>query len=310
MALYENVAEHGPSACNGPEKVYPCKAKGLEALQKPDGLILLDPPLGNFHGMSSIDPAVDKDVSSRNPSLDMWSAANGYDAAAKRGRYSSEFARRFYAAQHARNAKVLAQVLDRLRAIESGRGRYANDEPLEIPGFGVDASGARLYQADPNYAARTKAPHLLLKADGSRPEQIIQSVRQPNTQSSNELRTLDETSQSTTVRSFLANDAIRTMSDFAITADDITGVDWKSAYDSAPGNAYGITAPTLVLAMGCHYLMVPGELIYDRLASKDKTYAAVEGATHGFSPCRPEYGDTMKRTFDFVDEWLAKEGRF
>ena len=87
-------------------------------------------------------------------------------------------------------------------------------------------------------------------------------------------------------------------------------MDWRSAYDSAPGNAYGIAAPTLVLAMGCHYLMVPAELIYDRLASKDKTYAAVEGATHGFSPCKPEYGDTMKRTFDFVDEWLSKDGRF
>lgn len=46
--------------------------------------------------------------------------------------------------------------------------------------------------------------------------------------------------------------------------------------------------------MGCHYLIVPGEIIFDHLASKDKTYASVEGA----------------RTFDFVNEWLKKEGRF
>ena len=76
MALYDNVAEHGPSACSGPEKIYPCKAAGLERLNKPDGIMLIDPPLGAFHEMSSIDPAVDKDVNVRNPALDMYAAAN------------------------------------------------------------------------------------------------------------------------------------------------------------------------------------------------------------------------------------------
>lgn len=61
--------------------------------------------------------------------------------------------------------------------------------------------------------------------------------------------------------------------------------------------------------MSCHYLVVPGEVIYDRLGSKDKTYASVEGATHLFQPCRSEYGDTKKRVFDFVDEWVSKPGR-
>ena len=38
--------------------------------------------------------------------------------------------------------------------------------------------------------------------------------------------------------------------------------------------------------------------------------ARVEGATHGFAPCKPEYGDTVKRTFDYVDTWLKQAGRF
>ena len=50
---------------------------------------------------------------------------------------------------------------------------------------------------------------------------------------------------------------------------------------STPANAEGITVPSLVMTMGCHYLVVPGEIIYDHLAAKDKTYATVEGATHG-----------------------------
>jgi hypothetical protein len=64
------------------------------------------------------------------------------------------------------------------------------------------------------------------------------------------------------------------------------------------------------MVMSCHYLVVPGEIIFDHLRSKDKTYAAVEGAVHMFTPCRPEYGDTVKRTFDYVDSWLSRAGRF
>lgn len=117
-------------------------------------------------------------------------------------------------------------------------------------------------------------------------------------------------SQNLTVRDFLAHSAIRTKPDYAITADDITGVDWASATTSTPANAEGITVPALVQANSCHYLIVPDEIIFNHLASKDKTLAFVEGAVHGFTPCKPEYGDTVKRAFDNVDNWLSKPGRF
>jgi hypothetical protein len=152
---------------------------------------------------------------------------------------------------------------------------------------------------------------LLLRADGTDALIVVQSVRPPEGQRvGGALRSLELMTQDTTVRRFLAASAIRTSPDFAITADDITGVDWGSSYNSTPANAEGITAPALVLTMSCHYLVVPGEIIFDHLGSKDKTYASVEGAVHGFSPCKPQYGDTVKRTFDFVDAWLSKAGRF
>jgi hypothetical protein len=260
--------------------------------------------------MSALDPAVSTDASVRDPALDMFSTANGFDATNLHATYSADFAKRFYAAQSARNLQLLARVQERLKVVEAGKGAYANDEPLVVPGLGVDAVGARLYQPDVAFVSHTKAPHLLLKADGSRVETIIHSVRPAQSQAAKQLHVLGETSTETTVRGYMAHSALRTTPDFAITDDDIVGVDWRSAYDSSPGNAYGINAPTLVLTMGCHYLIVPGEIVYDRLAAKDKTYATVEGATHGFAPCKPEYGDTTKRTFDFVDEWLSKDGRF
>ena len=95
-----------------------------------------------------------------------------------------------------------------------------------------------------------------------------------------------------------------------MTEDDILGVDWKSSSGSAPRNAAGTRVPTLVLTANCSWLVVPSEVVYDHLAATDKTYAAVEGALHDFRACKPAYGDTKKRAFDFVASWLSKSGRF
>jgi acetyl esterase/lipase len=311
VTLYGNVSEHGSAACKDAEKIYPCTAQGLDGLAKLDGVVILDSTLGAFHAMSSVDPAVDTSNNHRNPDLDMFIAANGYDPAAKKATYSAAFAKRFYAAQAARNAKIVNDALTRLKAIQNGTSDFSDDEPFVVEGMGDQASGARLYQPDTAFQAHTKAQHLLLKADGTNVMTVIPSVRPPVGQrTGNALKSLSVMTQNTTVKRFLATSATRTTAGYAITADDVVGVDWHSSFNMSPGNAEGISTPALVLTMSCHYLVVPGEIIYDHLASKDKTYASVEGAVHGFSPCKPEYGDTTKRTFDYIDTWLSKPGRF
>jgi hypothetical protein len=309
IPFYENVAEHGHAACSGPEKIYPCQNKELDGLQKPDGMVLLDPTLGAFHQMSSVDPALDGNK--RIAALDMFTAANGYDLEAKKAKYTADFAKRFYVAQSARNNRIVDDAVARLKAIETGKGRFIDDEPLVIPGMGVNASGARLYQPDLSLVEHTRNPHTLLKADGTNVEQVVHTVRPPSGQQSvGNLNALAVMAQNTTVRDFLSDSAIRTGPNFAITTDDMLDVDWRSAMTSTPANAEGISVPSLVLTMGCHYLVVPGEIIFDHLAARDKTYATVEGAVHVFTPCGAQYGDTVKRTFDFVDGWLSKPGRF
>ena len=57
VAFYENVAENGPGACSGPEKIYPCDTKLVAGLARPDGIVLLDPTLGAAHQATAIDPA-------------------------------------------------------------------------------------------------------------------------------------------------------------------------------------------------------------------------------------------------------------
>lgn len=58
MTFYQNVAENGAAACNGPEKLLPCRGE-LTGLPKADGLILLDSvPGSSFHQTTSLDPAL------------------------------------------------------------------------------------------------------------------------------------------------------------------------------------------------------------------------------------------------------------
>jgi hypothetical protein len=311
LTFYDNVAEHGPAACQDVAKIYPCVGTALVGLSRPDGIALLDATTGAFHTMASLDPAVTDRARARDRQLDMFSAASGYDAAHDRARYSAAFIRRFFAAQSARNSAIIAAALGRLHAIEHGQGRFSDDEPFVIPGMGTEAAGARLYQPDTSFLARTHAPHTLLRSDGSEVEVIVRSIRPPSgAQYVAALGTLGIMSQNTTVKQFLWRNAIRTSADFAVTADGVVGVDWNSSIDSAPGNAMGVTVPALVMVMTCHYLVVPGEIIFDHLASRDKTFAAVEGAAHDFEPCRPEFGDTAGRAYDYLDRWLSRQGRF
>ena len=306
-ALYQNVAENGPAACDGPEKIIPCDPEGLDKLTAADGVAFLDTTLGAAHLMTAVDPAV-KDDGSRDPALDMMARDNGFIPEEK-ATYTPEFAKAYYTAQAARSNAIIDAAVARLRKIEAGEGDYKNDEPLIVRGIGVRAAGARLYQPDLTYQAHTKVAHTLLTKDGPK-ETVVQSVRPPLARHLKDVNTLGSMNYETTVKNFLANAAIRAGGDYALTADDITGIDWASAYDSTPSNAEGITVPTLVLTMSCHYLVVPGEIVFDHLAASDKTYASVEGAVHGFTPCEPEYGDTVSRTFDYVDGWLSKNGRF
>jgi len=308
-AFYQNVAENGPAACSGPEKLYPCDVRKVANLAKPDGLVLLDPTLGAFHQASSLDPA--QDETGRKSDTDMFLPINGYDLQQRSARYPDAFIRRFHAAQQARNSAVVDEALARLALIQNGEGRFSDDEPFVVPGMGVTSSGARLYQPDVRLLSHTKGAYPLWKADGSIVTTRLQSTRPAmGGQTIEALGTLEQMTQNSTVRRFLANSAIHMAQDFAITADDIRGVDWASAMNSTPANAQGITVPTLILSMGCHYLLVPDEIIYTHLRAQDKSFAAIEGATHVFTPCKPEYGDSKKRVFDAVAQWAAQPGRF
>ena len=309
MAFYENLAENGPRVCQGPEKIFPCDGKNLSGLPKADGVVLLDSHAGNaFAELTYVDPAIadEKHQSQRDSKLDMFSPTNGFDPTTNGGTYSESFTKTFFAAQAAANAKRIDAALARLKEIKDGKGLYKDDEPLILTSGNEGGGGARLLQADGRIVSHTKAAHPLLKADGTVATQIVKSVRPPSAKAAG----VGVYQAPTSVRRYLASSALRTTPEYGMTEDSISGIDWASSSTSAPTNIEGVTAPLLIMAMSCHYFLVPDEMIFDHAASKDKQYAIVEGAAHTFNPCRPEYGDTQKRLFDYVDGWLSAPGRF
>jgi hypothetical protein len=307
------VAENGPAACQQPQRIYKCETKNAQNLEKADGLLLFDPNSGALSRLLGLNPAMDAhDPHKIDPALDMYNPKNGYDPATRSAKYSPEFLKKHFAAQAARANALIAEAQARLDKIEKGEGEFKDDEPFTVAGTsgaGRAGLGAQLQGADQRFLSKTHAPHLLLKADGTRPVQIIPSVIGPTARPEDQdvlaLAALD-----TTVRHYLSFDALRALPDYHLTEDRIVGVDWQSSGDSMQGSVQGIHVPTLVVAATCWTDFGGLEAVYDNSAAKDKEYVGIEGANHGMRPCRPEFGDTWKRSFDYVDSWLLKSGRF
>ena len=330
MAFYQNVAENGPGVCQDPEKILPCVDTNLHKLPKADGIMMRDAHLGDaLATFTYVDPAIENNACEpRNPALDMFSVANGYDVERDAATYTKAFSRRYTTAQARRNQHLINEALNLLRKTNKSTGdptHLGDDIPFEV----VGSSNARLWQPDISLLKYTKKPHVLLARDGSRPVQIIKSVRPP---SGDREAALDckESTISTNVHIWLGAHALRsTPRRYTQTENDVTGVDYDSSATSTVTNVKGITVPLIIIAHTGHYFIRPDEIIYDFATSPDKTLAFNEGAVHGGGPCSecalqidptltPQeatayYGDTFGRSFDFYAEWLneryLREGR-
>jgi hypothetical protein len=313
LTFYQEVAENGPAACQRPERIYKCQTKDAENLPKADGVIILDANSGAVSRLLALNPAMNwQNPKQINSALDMYDAKNGYDPATHTANYSPEFLKQYFAGQAERANQLVDAASARLEKIQKGEGEFKDDEPFVVAGAsgaGRAANGANPSGTDLKLLARTHAPHLLLKADGSQAVQVISGVGGPSQRPEDQDK-LAQTTVNVTVRHYLSFDALRAKPDFHLTEDDITGVDWHSSGDSLQGNVEGIRVPTLVVAAGCGADLVLLEIAFDHSSAKDKEYVGVEGANHNMAPCRPEYGDTYKRAFDYMDGWLSKPGRF
>ena len=315
MSAYQNAAENGAQVFQGPEKLIKCSDLG--ELSPTDGVMLLDSNYGNgAMTLLSLDPAVTSEDGGGNldAEFDLFNPANGYDP--KGSTYSEEFIRKYQKAQGARNNRLIDAALERLHTIESGKGKYSDDEPFIIPGAAQYAYNNKMFPQDIRLLSRTHKAWQLLHADGAITEQIVPCVRRPK----NDRSFTDQFrmgSLKSTVRMFLNSSAVRTTEQFGYNEDSLSGIDWLSSYNCTPGNVTGISAPLLVMGMTGGYEFLAAEIVHENAKkSKDKTIAFVEGATHNFDTAREceaypgQFGDTMKTMCDYIDKWLSQKGRF
>jgi pimeloyl-ACP methyl ester carboxylesterase len=312
MSFYQAVAEHGPSYCKGPSKLTEC-GDDLAGLAPADGIVFADAHPGNaINTLRSLNAAV---ADENNPpdaapvaALDMFDPKNGYNPNGP-SHYSAEFQARYFKAQADRMNRLIDIARDKLDRIKRGAYPYPDDDIMLIPRGGNPGAGsgadARLFVTQPDLPAinSTSRPVKLLRNDGTIATQIVKSVfvADPTVARSN-LRFRSGT-KVFTLRSFLSAQAVRARD----AADDI---DFCSTNNSTICAVQSISVPVLFLAMGAHYFIRDNERQYDMAKSRDKDLVVIEGANHGFTPCKPceqspdQYSNTVKNIFDYTAGWI------
>ncbi|EHA21442.1 lipase, partial [Aspergillus niger ATCC 1015] len=296
MAQYQNVAENGVSACNGPEKIYPC-SNALASLEPADGLMLLDANYGiSTMGLLSLNPAIEDETNASrlNQSLNIYNPDNGFSNGTQ-SNFTSEFKKRFTKGIVARNNRVLEHAQNRLKEIEKGNGMFGDDEPLTIPAALYLGPNNLFITQDVRTLHHTTYPWTLLEKNGTT-EQIIHS---------------------TTVRRYLSTLAIRANENFNILADNLEGIEYESTQMAPAASIKGVSVPLLTVGMTGHYEYLNAEKIHlNAIKSNDTSIAFVQGAQHGIYTCTEcesypgEFGDTVKTCFNYVAGWLSERGRF
>lgn len=319
MTYYQDVAENGLAACNGPEKIVPC-SDDLADLTPADAVILRDGHLGAaVSAMLKLDPSVVvEDQFGRvgpeayDSSLDPFLEANGFNETGD-PTYSEEFLTNYFAGQAARMNRQMDLLNERIGLLDAGNGTFPDNESF------VSAwTGGRIWEWDRRLVSHTKDEHKLITPDGI-VTQVVESIRpmggsrgEPVPGAERRAESIQFSSATVTnVRDQLNGETVRVDPDFMVTEDDITGIDWFSQNGTTPASLAGIHVPVLNIAATGHYWVVPNEISHNMTASEDKELIYVEGATHGFDPCDEcegatpgKYDNVGEDSLNYMANWI------
>lgn len=311
MSAYQAIAENGVKVFQGPEKLYRCP-DFLDGLEPADGFISLDSNWGNgAMRLIGTDPAVMDEGSGLkiDESLNLFNPANGFDP--EGCFYDEAFLKRYFRAQHERNNRLIDAALDRLAVLEAGKGLYADDEPMIIPGALCLRPNNKIFPQDLRFLSRTKQARTLLHKGGAVTHEVVHTVRKP-TNFEPLTGLLCRGAVYTTVRKFLDSHAVRSLDGYHFDEAEIHGIDWVSSYNCTPGNVQKVTVPMVAAGMTASWEFAAVEVILENAASRDKTAVFVDGANHDFfteKVCERyegEFGDTVETLYNYLDEWISK----
>ncbi|KAJ6006884.1 hypothetical protein N7451_004828 [Penicillium sp. IBT 35674x] len=315
MAAYQDVAENGVSACQGPEKIHNC-TDAVAGLLPADGIMLIDANYGlGSMPFLSLNPALTGPHGTTvNQSLNLFNPANGFVKGGS-SNFTADFKKRYEAGIVKRNNEIIDYAKDRLAKIESGEAGLTDDEPLYITDAAYGTMNNKFFSQDVNYIAHTTYPWKLLHKGGRITNQIVHTVRVPVNFESHATSYM-QGALKTTIRRFLGTFAVRAGEDFEIMPDGFRGIDFASNQFSPSESIKGVTVPLLNMGMTGHWEYLNAEKIHLNAASNDTDIAFVEGATHKIATCLEcekypgEFGHTMRTAYDYMAGWLGKKDRF
>jgi len=306
-SFYEAVAENGLAFCKQPRKLVPCR-DDLAGLPKADALVLTDAHPGvPVILLRSLNGSVLDETPGRfDPRLDPYSPANGYNASGPSS-YSADFRARYFAAQSARMNALIDSALSRQASIRDGKGPYPDNDLVLIPHGGNPGAGpggaSQLHSLDPTVdLRRTRVARRLLKNDGSVVEQVVTSVSPPELDTKDSTGSFDRGTKLLSLRSFLTTQAVRS-------TNSLDGIDHCSSNNSTVCALGSISVPVMVAGMGGYLFIRDSEEEFEASRSQDKDLVFIEGATHGFTPCRNcaddpnAYSNSVKNLFDYIAQW-------
>lgn len=312
VTFYQNVAENGPTVCQGTNKLVECDAKTLTGLPRADGIILNDGIPGyGVNAVVEINPSVfnERRPNLVKPDLDPFDPKNGYNPNGS-STYSASFKARYFAAQSERMNRLIDDALEKREEIEAGIYRYPDDDDFTIArgGGGGGGGSSALRGLDLSLDCCTTKPAKLLKNNGTIVTEIVRSVRLANPGLADSNKTFAG-SRDLTVMGFLSLRAVRSTNSFE-------GVDISSNNNSTDYHLANITVPLLVVSSGAHYFIPAGEKHYDAAKSQDKDFIVIEGASHTGPPCTAcesfpgQYANSLNNQMDYMRDWVNKPGRF
>ena len=301
MSLYQAIAEKGESFCESKELFTTCAKEDYGTLARADGLVFPDAHPGNpVQALRSLNPAIAVENGRRvvNASLDMFNPANGYNPNGA-SNYSPQFITRYYSAQSSKMNELIQKVQATQSRIAKGDYAYEDDDLIFLPG-----GNAVIVHAAPKLAPdmiSTRKPAKLMRNDGSVVTQMVTSVMVPDEDLAASARSFDGTAVHK-LSTFMSSVAIRSK-------DSLTDIDYCSTINSTTCAVASIEAPSLFMAMGGYKFIRDHEIMYERSAARDKDFVVIEGALHGYDPCKRcettpgQYANSTRNTFDYIRDW-------
>jgi hypothetical protein len=309
MSLYQNVAENGNKAFAGERKLYKFpgffEKDGAEMRLPPAVAILFRNPIDGTSTsfLDRLDPSITDEAGvTRDPSLDMFNPANGYNPKTQSASYSKAFIEKYGRAQAARMNRLIDTAMGRAASAKSGKGRFTDGDVLVIPG-----TRARLFYTDMSLGDGAQE-HLVLPENKMMIPKNDRAVGHyslfgevPDRNKSVEGVIMDY------VDSFLSFRAVRAkfINPMATRLED-WGVDVESTNNLTVANMMHVSVPWLLLSGTADDKMNSAELIYNSAKSKDKMIIMFRGGTHPLAPVDPKRFGTTEAMHGLVVDQVAK----